>query len=185
MTLVYLKLLKHATHHLKRSLSRGTWFCPFARANEADGGRLISQDSLRVNEFPRTSPATERKARRGGAGLERCFFCCMSMSGMRVGHAQMQWWGFLVSFLAGAWMSWSPPWRKSSPERMGDYCRAGIRAPSHRQPSRREPSQRTAKKPKGLGWFGQPRRLGKCKTGQLAAPTFHKSRLPKYSISVS
>lgn len=27
--------------------------------------------------------------------------------------------------------------------------------------------------------------LGKCKTGQLAAPTFHRSRLPKRSFSVS
>lgn len=47
MTLVYLKLLKHATHHLEQSLSRDS--CTSARANTVDGGALIRAGSESVS----------------------------------------------------------------------------------------------------------------------------------------
>lgn len=131
MTLVYLKLLKHATHHLEWSLSRDTWFCTFARANEADGGRLISQGSFRVNEFPRTSLAMESKARRSGDGLQSCFFCCVSMSATRVSYAQIRWWRVFWShsqLVRGCFgcHTMENMGKKTNPERMGDSGRAGV-----------------------------------------------------------
>lgn len=189
MTLVYLKLLKHATHHLKRSLSRDTWFCTFAHANVADEAGLINQGSFRVNEVPRMQLAMESNMQ--WYRVTKLPFLLHKHVRDKSSYAEIQWWGFLVPFSSGAGMPWLPPWRIGEKiTQKGLVTSAGLDLSPLRVADPQAvllwwANQKGWWKPEGLSWFGWPWRLGKCETGQLAAPMFHKSHLPKYSISVS
>lgn len=108
MTLVYLKLLKHATHHLQQSLSRDTWPAHLhVKTQQMEKDSLVRAGS---GEWLSTSVAgQESKARHSSPGWQSCG----SVAGTRASYTQICGGeGFLLPFSAGAWVLWLSPWEK-------------------------------------------------------------------------